>query len=167
MTKLYVLAGLFPNVLNEGFSCGKALLATSASVKISGWNDAAPYFASTNFNVSTGNYTVPVDGVYTLNATISYSTNAAITGSIGSSNPTFQIRRISPTSTTLISGQFPMLNIKVALIDIRSILGGGTVNMTGSVKLSQGDILDLYYNADTITIGMTLQNIVWSVYRIA
>ena len=81
------------------------------------------------------------------------------------------IRRIAPTTTDLISGLFPILNVNVALLlTLRAVLGNGTVTLAGEVELTAGDTVGLFYEADGLTIGLDLggtgNGIVWSAQRI-
>ena len=97
-----------------------------------------------------------------MEAVINYTTNGAISVSIGSMNPAFIIRRISPSQTNLISGMFPILNIS-GLLTIRTILGNGQIVLGGLIQLTKGDIVDLYYNSDGMTVDLNLLLAVWSV----
>jgi hypothetical protein len=147
-------------------------MSASASTQLTGWTTTTPYFTSPNFNAATGNYTVPSTGVYSIEATINYTTTAAITVSIGAGvNPTFVVRRTSPTTTDLISGLLPILNVNVALVlTLRAILGSSAVTLAGEVELTAGDIIGLFYNADALTVPLDLggdePGIVWSVYQL-
>ncbi|MGA3603226.1 hypothetical protein [Lysinibacillus agricola] len=118
-----------------------------------------------------GIFTVPTTGRYAFEATINYSTTAAISVGLGASiNPSFAIRQ--NTATNLISGLFPVLNVAVTLLTLRAILGNGTVTLAGEVNLNAGDTIDLFYNANGLTVGLTLGGansggIVWSCHRIS
>ncbi|MCK9862585.1 hypothetical protein [Paenibacillus sp. ATY16] len=144
----------------------------AASQQLTNWSTASPYFTSASFNAVTGNYTVPVTGRYEILATINYSTTAAITLSLGAGiNPSFAVQRTSPTATTLISGLFPLLNVNVTLLNLRAILGNGTVTLSGGVTLNAGDVIGLFYNADGLTVALILGGansggIVWSMHRL-
>lgn len=89
----------------------------------------------------------------------------------GPVKPSFAIRRNAATS--LISGLFPLLNVNIiAVLNLRTILGNGTVTLAGEVELTAGDTIDLFYNANGLTIGLTLGGadsggIVWSCHRIS
>ena len=148
-------------------------VATATSTQLAGWTVTPPYFDSATFDEVTGNYTVPDTGVYLIQATINYSTTAAITVTLGAGvNPAFVVRRTSPTTTDLISGLFPILNIDVALvITLRAILGSGTVTLAGEVELAAGDVIGLFYEADGLTLPLDLggaddPGIVWSINRL-
>ncbi|WP_422661585.1 hypothetical protein ACK8P5_02640 [Paenibacillus sp. EC2-1] len=88
-------------------------------------------------------------------------------------NPFFVISRTSPTATNLVSGLFPLLNVNIALVlNLRTILGNGTITLAGDVQLNAGDVLGLFYQANGLTIGLNLgggssSGIVWSIYRLA
>ena len=161
-----------PTFAYEGFSAYLSSMAVSSSSQLTGWSVLPPYFNSGNFNTTTGNYTVPATGRYLIQATINYSTTAAITIGLGPGiQPAFYVQRNSPTTTTLISGLFPVLNVNVALILVlRSILGSGTVTLAGEVQLTAGDRIGLYYAAGGLTLNLNLGGssggIVWSVNRI-
>lgn len=161
-----------PTVTSEGFSAFLSAVSVSTSAQLTGWSVSDPYFNSGNFKVSTGNYTVPVTGRYIIQATINYTTTAAISIALGAGiNPAFVVRRTSPTSTNLITGLFPILNVSIALLlSLRTILGNGTVTLTGEVQLKAGDVIGLYYIADGLTVNLSLGGasggIVWSVNQI-
>ncbi|MFJ7983323.1 hypothetical protein ACIQ1D_24115 [Lysinibacillus xylanilyticus] len=120
----------------------------------------------------TGIFTVPTTGRYAFEATINYSTTAVITVGLGAGiNPSFAIRQNA--TTNIISGLFPLLNVNIiAVLNLRTILGNGTVTLAGEVDLNAGDTIDLFYNANGLTIGLTLGGansggIVWSCHRIS
>ncbi|MEA0564380.1 collagen-like protein, partial [Lysinibacillus irui] len=158
--------------LTEGFSAFKNTLTVNASTSIADWSVASPYFTTPAFNPATGIFTVPTTGRYSFEATINYSTTAAISVTLGGGiNPSFAIRRNA--TTNLISGLFPVLNVNVALVlTLRAILGNGTITLAGEVELVAGDTIDLFYEANGLTIGLTLGGansggIVWSCHRIS
>ena len=124
------------------------------------------------FNPTTGIFTVPTTGRYSFEATINYSTAAAISVTLGAGiNPSFAIRQNA--TTNLISGLFPVLNVNVALVlTLRAVLGNGTITLAGEVDLNAGDTIDLFYEANGLTISLTLGGansggIVWSCHRIS
>lgn len=161
-----------PTVTTEGFSAFLSTLSVSASSQLTGWSVAAPFFGSASFNAAAGNYTVPTTGRYIIQATINYSTTAAISLSLGAGvNPAFVVQRTSPSTTALVSGLFPILNVSVTLLTLRSILGSGTVTLAGEVQLNAGDVVGLYYVANGLTISLTLGGssggIIWSINQIA
>ncbi|WDI05008.1 hypothetical protein PUW25_17050 [Paenibacillus urinalis] len=141
---------------------------------MAGWTVTTPYYDSATFDEVTGNFTVPTTGRYTINATINYSTTAALSISLGAGvNPAFVVQRTSPTTTPLISGLFPVLNVNVALLlTLRAILGNGTVTLTGDVQLTAGDVIGLFYAANGLAVALDLggagtPGIVWSIHRIS
>jgi hypothetical protein len=94
----------------------------------------------------------------------------AISGSIGSSNPSFAVQRTSPTSQGLVSGLFPILNISVTLLTLRAILGNGTITLAGEVELNANDVIGLFYVSDGLSFTLNLGGanaggIIWSVHR--
>jgi hypothetical protein len=168
MIELFKITGLCPNILTEGFSAFLSSVSTSSSTYLSSWTVSSPHFSSTNFNASTGLYTVPVTGIYFIEAEANYITNAAITISLDAGvNPAFVIRRTSPTTDDLISSYLPLINVNIVALSLRAVLGGAAVGLTGGLSLTAGDVLRFYYNADGMTVSLTLQNIFWSVYRLA
>ncbi|WP_144519259.1 collagen-like repeat preface domain-containing protein [Bacillus thuringiensis] len=161
------------NFATEGFSAFLSSIAASTSTQLTNWSVSDPYYSNALFNAVTGNFTVPATGRYTFNTTINYSTVAAITISLGAGvNPAFILRRTSPITTDLLNGLFPILNVNVALVlTLRTILGAGTVTLTGDLNLNAGDIIGLFYEADGLTVPLNLggnddNGIVWSCHRI-
>lgn len=172
MNELYEIVGLFPNVTTEGFSAVKSSLAVSTNSQITAFNASDPFFSSSNFNATTGYYTVPTAGIYQMQANLNYNTNAAISATLSADiNPALEIRRTSTPAATLAAGQFPIVNLNLDLglvqLTIRAVLGGGSATATGLMNLDAGDVLQLYYNADGMTVALTLINVQWLIYRVA
>src|SRR5690606_16011023 len=150
------------------------LAGVTTTAQLAPSTDAAPYFTSGEFDITTGTFTVPETGRYAFMATINYSTTAAISVTLGAGiTPSFVIRRTTPLpATDLISGLFPILNVDLPLgvLSLRAILGSGTVTLAGEVELTVGDTIGLFYEADGLTIGLDLGGaatpIVWSAQRI-
>ena len=172
MIDLYELAGLLLPVTTEGFSAYiPGSISVSDSTQIGNWSVDSPYFSSSNFQTDTGDYLVPVSGVYAVQATVNFSTNA-ITTTLGPDiNPSFDIRRTSSTPGNLTSGLLPIVNLDLNLalgsLVIRAVLGNGSVSVSGLVSLSAGDYVGLFYNAGGMTVNLNLSNIVWSIYCIS
>jgi hypothetical protein len=148
----------------------------SASGQIINWSTASPYYSGTGFDTVTGNYTVPASGKYSIHATVNYQTAAAISINLGPDiDPSFVVRRTSPTptSTSLITGFLPVLDVNIALVlYLRTILAQGTVTLSGEVYLTAGDVIGLFYNADGLTIplnvgGNSSEGVVWSVHQLS
>lgn len=160
------------SVLTEGFAAFLPTFTTAASTQLTGWTVTTPYFTSASFDPTTGIYTVPATGRYNIEATINFATTAAITISLGAGiDPALTVRRIAPTTTDLISGLFPLLNVNVALVlTLRAILGSGTVTLSGEVELAAGDTVGLFYEADGLTIPLDLgggaPGTIWSINRL-
>ncbi|MNP10868.1 hypothetical protein D3C76_1030320 [compost metagenome] len=158
--------------MTEGFAAFLPTFTTAASTQLTGWTVTTPYFTSATFDPTTGIYTVPATGRYNIEATINFATTAAITISLGAGiDPALTVRRITPTTTDLISGLFPLLNVNVALVlTLRAILGSGTVTLAGEVELTAGDTVGLFYEADGLTIPLDLgggaPGTIWSINRL-
>jgi len=124
---------------------------------LAAWTTTDPYYAGTGFNATTGIYTVPASGKYVIKVNINYSTTAAVTVALGAtSEPSFVVQRISPTSTVLLRGNFAVLNVNILLVlSLKAILGAGQIALLGDVNLSAGDQIQVVYNPDSMT-GVTL-----------
>jgi hypothetical protein len=162
-----------PNIQAEGFSAFLPNLSVSSSSQLTGWTVTSPFYSDPSFSPVSGNYTVPTTGRYSIEATINYSTTASISISLGSGiNPAFVVQRTSPTATNLVSGLFPVLDVNVALIlDLRAILGSGTVTLAGEFALTAGDVIGLFYVSNGLTVPLNLggantAGIVWSVHEL-
>ncbi len=147
-------------------------MSVSSGAQITGWSIASPFYGNAGFDATAGNFTVPSSGRYSIKATINYSTTLAITGTIGSANPSFIIRKTSPTVQNLINALFPLLNLNVALLNLRAILGNGAVVLAGDVELSAGDVIGLFYVSDGLSLTLNLGGanaggMVWSMHRIS
>ncbi|MFI8712380.1 hypothetical protein [Brevibacillus brevis] len=161
-----------PAFTTENFSAFLSTVTLGESSQLVDWSTASPYYGSPSFNPLTGTYTVPATGTYAIKATINYETSEAITVSLGPEiTPAIEVQRITPTATNLIIGDFPVLNVNIALVLIlRTILGAGTVTLAGDVQLNAGDTLGLFYVANGLTINLNLggsgEGIVWSIHRL-
>ncbi|GGH25175.1 hypothetical protein GCM10007423_09190 [Dyadobacter endophyticus] len=153
-----------------GFTATKNALAINASGSINDFNQE--YAAGPGLNVVTGAYTVPETGIYHVSAIVNYSTTAAVSVSLGAGvDPKINLRANGVTNK--LTGNFPLLNVNVALVlSLRAILGSGTVVLSGDVPLTAGDVLDLYYEADGLSITLNLgsggtdNGIVWSMRKL-
>ncbi|WP_439581371.1 hypothetical protein [Dyadobacter bucti] len=157
-----------------GFAASKTAAAISSSGTITDWTTTQYSSTPGAFNTATGVYTVPATGVYKITATINYATAAALSVSLGAGiDPGFEVRNLT-TSTSIAGGLFPVLNVNVVLVlTLRAVLGNGTVNFTGTAPLTAGQTLDLYYNADGLSLALNLggisstsPGIQWSVVKI-
>ena len=81
------------------------------------------------------------------------------------------MRRVSD-SANLVSGNVPILNVNITLINLRAILGSGLVTLTGDVELTAGDEIGLFYEADGLTLNLNIgggalsPGIVWSMHKL-
>ena len=164
MFKLFKIQGLAPHVLTEGFSAYKATLGVTGDTMITNWSMPSPYFSGNNFNGATGLYTAPKTGAYQTQAIISY-TAGTITTQLGSNNPFFLIQRTAPTTDDILTGKLPVFDVNIVLLlNIRTLLSSSTVTMAGTMQLTQGDTIGLFYKADGMSLAFTLQNIFWAAY---
>lgn len=152
-----------------GFTATKGSMSVTANDQIDGYTQL--YADGSGLNVATGTYTVPVTGTYRISAVVNYSTTAALSVSLGAGTDPRIAFRVNGTET--LSGLFPILNVNVALIlTLRAILGSGNVVISGDIPLTAGDVLDLQYVADGLTINVNLggngttNGIVWSVRKL-
>ena len=63
------------------------------------------------------------------------------------------------------------MNVNVALLTLRAVLGSAAVTLAGDVTLNAGDVIGLFYDADGLTLtlnlgGGTSSGIVWSIHQI-
>jgi hypothetical protein len=79
------------------------------------------------------------------------------------------VHRTAATSTDLISGNFPILDVNVALIlTLRCVLAEGDVSMSGVVTLAAGDTVVVNYVSDGFVIPVTFgstQPMYWSIFK--
>lgn len=153
-----------------GFTATKNAMAISASGSISNFNQE--YAAGPGLNAVTGTYTVPETGIYRVSAIVNYSTTAAVSISLGAGvDPRINLRVNGVTNK--LTGNFPLLNVNVVLVlSLRAILGSGTVVLSGDVPFTVGEVVDLYYEADGLSINLNLgsggteNGIVWSMRKL-
>lgn len=151
-----------------GFTATKASMTVSANDQLDGFTQL--YADGAGLNAAAGTYTVPATGTYRISATVNYSTTAALTVGLGPGvNPRIAL---NVNGVETLSGLFPILNVNVALVlNLRAILGSGTVVISGDLPLVAGDVLDLQYAASGLTVGLNLggsgttNGIVWSVRK--
>ncbi|SDE48918.1 hypothetical protein SAMN04487996_105183 [Dyadobacter soli] len=152
-----------------GFTATLASLSVTGSSTIAGYNQL--YADGTGLNTVAGTYTVPTTGRYHVSATVNYSTLAALAVTLGAGvNPRIALR---VNNAETLSGLFPILNVNVVLVlTLRVILGSGTVVIAGDLPLNAGDVLDLQYIANGLTLNVNLggtgttNGIVWSVRKL-
>lgn len=165
MVQLYKLQGLFPNILQVGFSAYKDSMGVTDDTMLSNWSNSYPEFSGNYFNASSGIYTVPRSGVYAAQATISYATNSAISTQLGAGiTPSFVIKKTTPTTESLVVGEFPIFNTSLLILSLRTILANSTITLTDVVQLTQGDTLGLFYSSDGLALPLTLRTVQWSVF---
>lgn len=154
-----------------GFSVQRAPTQHGASVQLGNWLAPDSFYSGQGFNLTTGIYTVPETGRYSIKAIASYRTAIAISSSLGSNvNPSFQIRKTT-SQTPLISSLLPNVNLSLAIVSVRAVLGNATVSLIGDVELEKGDQIGFYYVANGLNLnlnigGITQQNTIWSMFRI-
>lgn len=158
----------FPTPVQEGFAATASSITRSADAQLNPWTIiTSPFFNSGSFDTTSGNYTVPATGRYGLKATINYNLGAVIQVTLGSGiMPYFSVRRSAPAATDLITGYLPVLDVNISLVNIRAILQASTVTLSGEVELNAGDVVGLYYFADTFNLSLTFGPVYWSINRI-
>lgn len=161
---------LVSNTTAVGFAATSTGGAYSLSSAITGgWSQI---HSSGGFNLATGTYTVPSNGLYKISATVNYAHASANTISLGAGmNPSVQIRKVAG-SMELLRGVFPILNVNIVLVlTLRTLINTGTVPIEGTVSLNAGDQLQLFYDANGYTVPLNLgsggsNGINWSVFKI-
>jgi hypothetical protein len=155
------------------FAAALTPVTVSGNTTFTNWVTTSPLYSSGAFNSATGTFTVPQTGTYAISATINYKSTASITSSLGAGvDPYFEVARTSPTPTTLIMGQLPILNVNVALVlTLRSVLGTAAVTLAGTATLTAGDVIVLRYQADGMTVSLdmgagVIPGIVWSITKL-
>lgn len=164
----YLSAASLPNT-DFGFSASviSALISGGGTVLINGWTVSSPFFSTAGFNPSVGAFIVPSTGVYEISATIPYSLSAPVTVSQSAAvNPAFEIRRQLPVPATLLTGTAPIFDINSIILTFRSVLASAVVPVQGTLLLTAGDIIGLYYNPNGLNLSLNLKNVVWSVRKL-
>ena len=162
----------------NNFSASNTILNVNTTTQITDFSVSDPFYTGSGFSAASGDYTVPDTGKYSVKVTVNYNTTSSISTSLGASiYPYFVLRRTSPTTTNLLSGDFPILNVNVALIlTLRTILGAGQIVFSGDIDLTAGDVIGLFYEANGLTVTLdfisadndtTGPGIVWSMFEIA
>ncbi|MGE7023576.1 stalk domain-containing protein [Solibacillus cecembensis] len=151
---------------NVGFSASGSISSMDSSTIFMNWIDSSPNYPSPDFDPSTGIFTAPEAGKYSIKATVTYKTNRAASVSLGSDiDPVFTVK--SDVNNDLIKGYLPILNVNVALIlTLRTILASATVTLVGDVELQAGEQVELYYEADGLNLDLST-DIVWSIHQLS
>lgn len=157
---------------SQGFSAsggtgiGTGTESINSSMNFINWSVGSPYYASPDFDPATGIFTAPATGKYTINATVSYKTTSATSIGIGAGiDPFFIVKKNE--NIDLIKGYMPIFDTNVPLVlTLRTILRSATVTLSGDVELQAGDKVELYYQADGLTIPFET-DIVWSIHRLS
>ncbi|HWK53794.1 MAG TPA: hypothetical protein VNR18_05445 [Hyphomicrobiales bacterium] len=132
-------------VLEEGFSAFLDSFqgATAGSLlPLADWDTDNPYHDSTdsNFDASTGTYTVPADGLYLISANIPFTDSS--TASITPQQYAALVIQ-GPPRQDLLTGLLP----KTHDATTGTLLKSSSILMTGTFELRAGDSLSLvYYN---------------------
>jgi hypothetical protein len=73
----------------------------------------------------------------------------------------------------LLSGNFPILDVNVALVlTLRAILGSGQITLVGDVNLNAGDVIAVLYIPNGLTLALNLggavnpPGVVWSMHSL-
>lgn len=130
-----------------GFSATLNSVTTNANTQLSGWSVTNPSYNAPGFNPTTGNFTVPETGTYAIETTINYNLTVTTSVSAGPGvNPYFEVRKVAPVTSSLISGYLPMLNVNVVLVlTLKAVLDRGVVTLSRNVILNAGDVIGLFY----------------------
>lgn len=161
------------NYTGSGFSASLSGMTTNTSSALTNWNVADPNYSTAGFEPSTGRFTVPETGKYAIKATVNYKTPAAITISLGAGiDPFITVKRISPVESNIVSGSIPILNVNIALVlTMRAPMASAAVTLEGDAYLNAGDVLQLNYEADGMTIDLNFgpENapVTWSIHQLS
>lgn len=130
-----------------------------AAQQFDNWSVASPGFGFASFDPFTGNFTVPVTGLYQFNVTVRQSLPGSLTISLGPDiDPAIVLRRTSPVVTELAYGYLPILDVDILLgASMRAILDNGTTSFSQLVELNAGDVVGLFYEADGLTIAIEFE----------
>jgi len=146
----------------------------NSTSQLTNWTTTDPSYGSVNFNNSSGSFTVPSNGKYSISTIINYSVGGAILSQLGVGvNPGFSIVRTSPVVSTLISGPIPLLNVNIILVlSLRTILAAGQVVISGDVQLLSGDVIGIRYVPDGFNTTLTLggdftPGVIWSISKLS
>lgn len=148
-----------PAPVNDlGFSATLNSVTTNTTTQLTGWSVTNPSYTTSGFNPTTGNFTVPATGTYAIETTINYNLAAATSASVGSVvNPYFEVRKVAPVTSSLISGYLPMLNVNVVLVlTLKTVLDRGAVTLSRNVILNEGDVIGLFYLSSGFTPSINI-----------
>ncbi|ETT59105.1 hypothetical protein C173_28056 [Paenibacillus sp. FSL R7-277] len=162
-----------PVLAGEGFSVFLPTLVTGTTATFVGWEETSPYYGNAAFDAVLGEYTVPEAGRYSIEATINFAFDAAVTTALGADvNPSLVVQKTTPApAIDLVTGLLPVLDVAVAgTLTLRTLLRSGTVTLAGEVELAANDVISLIYQPDglalNLDLGATDPGVVWSVHRL-
>lgn len=136
-----------------------AFAATTTASEINTSTQLGNWLVSKNENVIfdpvTGVVTINESGFYRVSAIVNYSLLASLAVDIGTAKPSIELRNITH-ATNALSAYFPVLDVNMLVLNIRAILGAGSVVLTGDVYFESGDQLGLFYVADGLAFALNL-----------
>ena len=167
-------AGLSEALYN--FSATLTNITSNISFQFGSFIIADPFYdsesSSTDFNESTGAYTIPATGNYSIKAVINYEQTGSPTAIADTVNPRIILRRTNDNAI-LLTGSFPILDYEDPQLsmDIRILATTGQVVLAGDIYVAAGDILVLEYQADnypgTLQFGeANSPGVVWSMHSL-
>jgi hypothetical protein len=164
------------NAHKYGFAVTRSLMSVASDTTINSWTiPTGAYFDETSgdLNTASGVFTVPVNGVYEVNALINYQITSTITESLGDGiDPAFELRRNVTSPETLIRSNMPVFDVNVpSVLDLRTILSNGQCIIMDNVQLNTGDQIYLRYVSDGMTLSVNIGGpnsigLFWSINRI-
>lgn len=125
---------------------------STASSNLGNWSANTPFFTNSNFNLTTGVYTVPATGVYRISCCISYSTNSVVANTDPRAvNPTFDFRvgTLVLVSTPVVFNYFTPSSVTY-----KGIISNGTSYMDTVVTLNAGEELRMTYQSGNPLLGI-------------
>lgn len=151
----------------KGFSASTSAAGIIGNWQITNWSVITT--GGQGFDINKGVYTVPETGLYEILATITYST-ATTTTSLTGDAPKITIQR-SRASNVLLAGNFPVFDVNINNVSLRTILRSATITLEGNFNLTVGDQISMQYYAGGLTSavdfqGFNSQGIFWSIHRV-
>lgn len=135
----------------------------NANATLTNWTGTGMFFNDLSINTSTGVFTVPRTGKYSFKININYLTPVLTVQLGASTNPSFILRRTSPTADNMLTCNFPVLDVNILLlITLRVMLRRSHISIVGDLNLNAGDTIDIFYNADGFPTTINC-NVNWSI----
>jgi hypothetical protein len=138
-----------------GFSAQLTNTAVGAATNsaLAGWSTSSPFFTDGAFDGAA--YTVPSSGHYHCRVVANYRLTTAVLAS-DSGSSTAPVVSLRKSGVAILTSALPVLRANIDLgTNNNMVLSSGQAVLDATVDLVAGDVLDVFYSADALNVGVT------------